>query len=260
MNGTWGWFTKKLMRQLYNLTSFRPSVPSAPNMLPEIYQILTHMHRTWMQVNTSQVHPNDSGVCCSVDSNPWLLLGLQKNKAIWEVMEAHWDLSEMPRRTPLDCYEGRESSLRTCFKIPKALERIISRHYGDESSARPLASVEVAKWLVRGCRNKRENMKRVTHFLLQRKNRLVNLGSVVKLWRSPDAESLSSMLGHQLTWNRRWTRSQSYFCLPRACWVVSHSSVNGLIAKLKVTNVVISWQLKSTVALMKFLVKGTDTK
>lgn len=84
--------------------------------------------------------------------------------------------------------------------------------------------------------------------------------SVLKLWRSPDAESLSSMLGHQLTWNRRWTRSQSYFCLPWAWWVVSHGSVNGLIAKSKVTNVVISWQLKSTVALMKFLVKGTDTK
>lgn len=42
--------------------------------------------------------------------------------------------------------------------------------------------------------------------------------------------------------------------------MVSHGSVNGLIAKSKVTNVVISWQLKIIVALMKFLVKGTDAK
>ncbi len=171
----------------------------------------------------------------------------------------------MPRRMLLGCYEGRETSLRTCFKNPQALERIISRRYRDESSARPLPPVQVAKWLERDRRSKRkwcdeENMKRVSHFLLRLKNRLVNLGSVLKLWRSPDAESLSSMLGHQPTWNRRWTRSQSYFCLSRAWWVVSHGIVNGLIAKSKVTNVVISWQLKSTVALMKFLVKGADAK
>lgn len=171
----------------------------------------------------------------------------------------------MPQSMLLGCYEGRETSLRTCFKNPQALERIISRRYQDESSARPLPQVQVAKWPERDRRSKRkwcdeENMKIVTHFLLRLKNRLVNLGSILKLWRSPDAESLSSMLGHQPTWNRRWTRSQSYFCLSRAWWVVLHGSVNGLIAKSKVTNVVISWQLKSTVALMKFLVKGEDGK
>ncbi len=48
------------MRQLYNLTSLRPTVPSAPNMLSEIYQILTHSQRTL--VNASQVHPKDSEV------------------------------------------------------------------------------------------------------------------------------------------------------------------------------------------------------
>lgn len=94
--------------------------------------------------------------------------------------------------------------MRTCFKNLQALERIISRHYQDESSARPLPPVQVAKWLERDGRSTRKwcneaNMKRVTHFLLRLKNRLVNLGSVLKLWRSPDAESLSSMLGHQLT-------------------------------------------------------------
>ncbi len=41
---------------------------------------------------------------------------------------------------------------------------------------------------------------------------------------------------------------------------MSHGSVNGLIAKWKVTNVVISWQLKSTVAVMTFLVKEADAK
>lgn len=171
----------------------------------------------------------------------------------------------MLERTLLGCYEGRETSLGTCFKNPLALERIISRHYRDESSARHLPPIQVAKWLERDRRSKRkwcneENIKRVTHFLLRLENRLVNLGSVWKLWRSPNAESLSSMLGHQPTWNRRWTRSQSYFCLSRAWWGVSHSSVDGLIAKSKVTNVVISWQLKSTVAVMTFLVKGTDAK
>lgn len=183
---------------------------------------------------------------------------LLKSRAIREV-------ADTSQRTLLGHYEGWKTPLRTCFKNPQALERIISRQYWDESSARPLPAVQVAKWLERDRRSKRkwcdeENMKRVTNFLLRLKNRLVNLGSVLKLWRSPDAESLSSVLGHQPAWNRRWTRSQSYFCRLWAWWVVSHGSVNGLIAKSKVANVVISWQLKSTVSLMKFLVKGADAK
>lgn len=60
----------------------------------------------------------------------------------------------MPQRTLLGCYEGRETSSRTFFKNPEALERIISRHYGDESSVKPLPPVQVTKWLERDHRSK----------------------------------------------------------------------------------------------------------